>query len=413
MANLQRFWALGLAGVLTVLAAGAAGAGWLHWGWWTGFALLAGLGLHDMLQQRHAILRNYPIIGHFRFLFESIRPEIRQYFIESDTERVPFSREQRAIVYQRAKGALDKRPFGSRNDVYVDGFEWINHSVSPSQIASHDFRVQVGPQCAQPYSASVFNISAMSFGSLSANAVLALNQGARLGGFAHDTGEGSISRYHREPGGDLIWELGSGYFGARNPDGSFSAQRFAENANTPQVKMVELKLSQGAKPGHGGVLPAPKVTLEIAEARGVEPWKTVESPATHSAFSTPVERLACIAQMRALSGGKPAGFKLAIGHPWEFFARRESRPSSLSLMAKRAVRVLPRSNSWTEQGCPCTTGCCLCITPWWLRVCVIAFDWARRARSSRPSTSRVPWPWVPTGVMRPVASCSHWAVYSL
>jgi glutamate synthase domain-containing protein 2 len=320
MANLQRFWALGLAGVLTVLAAGAAGVGWLHWGWWIVFALLAGLGLHDVLQPRHAILRNYPIVGHFRFLFESIRPEIRQYFIESDTERVPFSREQRAIVYQRAKGALDKRPFGSRNDVYVDGFEWINHSVSPSQIASHDFRVQVGPQCAQPYSASVFNISAMSFGSLSANAVLALNQGARLGGFAHDTGEGSISRYHREPGGDLIWELGSGYFGARNPDGSFSAQRFAENANTPQVKMVELKLSQGAKPGHGGVLPAPKVTLEIADARGVEPWKTVESPATHTAFSTPVEMLAFIAQMRALSGGKPAGFKLAIGHPWEFFA---------------------------------------------------------------------------------------------
>jgi glutamate synthase domain-containing protein 2 len=192
--------------------------------------------------------------------------------------------------------------------------------VLPSTIESSDFRVTIGATREQPYSASVFNISAMSFGALSANAILALNGGAKMGGFAHDTGEGSISRYHREPGGDLIWEIGSGYFGARKPDGGFSDERFAENACQPQVKMVELKLSQGAKPGHGGVLPAPKVTPEIAQARGVEPWVTVESPARHSVFSTPIEMLAFIERMRRLSRGKPTGFKLAVGHPWELFA---------------------------------------------------------------------------------------------
>jgi glutamate synthase domain-containing protein 2 len=278
------------------------------------------LGLADLRQTRHAILRNYPIIGHLRFALESIRPEIRQYFIESNTEKVPFSREQRALVYQRAKGQLDKRPFGTHLDPYGEAYEWIHHSVSPTTIASHDFRTVVGGSRERPYHASVFNISAMSFGSLSANAILALNRGARQGGFAHDTGEGSISRYHREPGGDLIWELGSGYFGARTPEGRFCPERFAESARSDQVKMIELKLSQGAKPGHGGVLPAPKVTPEIAEARGVPAWQTVESPARHSAFDTPLEMLAFIARLRALSGGKPTGFKLAIGHPWEWFA---------------------------------------------------------------------------------------------
>ncbi|NDI22163.1 MAG: FMN-binding glutamate synthase family protein [Betaproteobacteria bacterium] len=320
MASLSRFWALALAGLLCFISAAAWLLGWIH-GF---FALLFGslllLGLRDVSQEHHAILRNYPIIGHFRFLFEAIRPEIRQYFIESDTERVPFSRDQRAIVYQRAKGVLDKRPFGSKADVYANGYEWINHSITPSKIASHDFRVLVGAQRKQPYSLSLFNVSAMSFGALSPNAILALNKGAKLGGFAHDTGEGSISRYHREPGGDLIWELGSGYFGARNPDGTFSEERFMKNALDPQVKMIEIKMSQGAKPGHGGVLPAPKVTPEIAEARGVEPWKTVESPAGHSAFSTPLEMMHFIERLRNLSGGKPTGFKLAIGHPWEFFA---------------------------------------------------------------------------------------------
>lgn len=320
MGSLIRFWALGLAAALLVLSLSGWFLGWVHGLFAIVFGLLCLLGIRDLAQTHHAVLRNYPIIGHFRFMLEEIRPEIRQYFIESDEERVPFSREQRAIVYQRAKGVLDKRPFGSKADVYAPGYEWINHSITPSRIDNHDFRVLVGASRKQPYPLSIFNISAMSFGALSPNAVLALNRGAKLGGFAHDTGEGSISRYHREPGGDLIWELGSGYFGARNPDGSFSEERFVKNARDPQVKMIEIKMSQGAKPGHGGVLPAPKVTPEIAEARGVEAWKTVESPASHSAFSTPIELLRFVERLRELSGGKPTGFKIAIGHPWEFFA---------------------------------------------------------------------------------------------
>lgn len=284
------------------------------------FALLLGLGLRDVLQTRHSVLRNYPVIGHLRFLLEYIRPEMRQYFIESDTEAAPFSRQQRSLVYQRSKGAQDKRPFGTQMDVGATGYEWINHSLVPTELPTHDFRVTIGAQREQPYSASVFNISAMSFGALSANAILALNAGAKRGGFAHDTGEGSISEHHRVHGGDLIWEIGSGYFGCRNDDGSFNAERFAANARDPQVKMVELKLSQGAKPGHGGVLPAPKVTLEIATARGVPPWVDCVSPARHSAFDTPVEMMQFIERLRSLSGGKPTGFKLCIGHPWEWFA---------------------------------------------------------------------------------------------
>jgi len=320
MARLIRFWVLGLAVIASLSTLVAAALGSIAWVWPVIALGLLGLGLSDLRQTRHAILRNYPIIGHLRFLLESIRPEIRQYFIESDTEKVPFSREQRALVYQRAKGQIDKRPFGTHLDPYVEGYEWIHHSVSPSAIASRDFRTTIGAGRERPYSASVFNVSAMSFGSLSANAILALNRGAREGGFAHDTGEGSISRYHREPGGDLIWEIGSGYFGARTPAGDFCPQRFSDNARSDQVKMVELKLSQGAKPGHGGVLPAPKVTPEIAAARGVPAWQTVESPARHKAFDSPLEMLAFISTMRALSGGKPTGFKLAIGHPWEWFA---------------------------------------------------------------------------------------------
>jgi glutamate synthase domain-containing protein 2 len=287
------------------------------------FLVLVGLGWRDTRQTRHSVLRNYPVIGHLRFLLEYIRPEMRQYFIESDNEAAPFSRQQRSLVYQRAKGDPDKRPFGTQLDVRADGYEWINHSIAPTALDGHDFRITVGDggtSCTQPYSASVFNISAMSFGALSANAILALNGGAKKGGFAHDTGEGSISQHHRVHGGDLIWELGSGYFGCRNDDGSFNAERFAVAARDPQVKMVELKLSQGAKPGHGGVLPGPKVTPEIAAARGVPVGVDCVSPARHSAFSTPLEMLAFIEQMRTLSGGKPAGFKLCIGHPWEWFA---------------------------------------------------------------------------------------------
>ena len=284
------------------------------------FAALTALGTWDLLQRSHTVSRNYPIMANFRYLFESVGPEIRQYFIQSDTEERPFSREQRTIAYQRAKQVLDKRPFGSQLSMYEEGFEWMNHSLTPTRLDNSDFRIVIGRNCAKPYSASVFNISAMSFGSLSANAILSLNAGARKGGFYHDTGEGSISRYHREPGGDLVWEIGSGYFGCRNPDGSFNPDMFRQNATLEQVKMIEVKLSQGAKPGHGGILPGEKVTREIAEARGVQMGEDCISPASHSAFSNPVELLEFLDQLRELSGGKPVGFKLAIGHPWEWFA---------------------------------------------------------------------------------------------
>ena len=284
------------------------------------FAGLTALGTWDLLQRSHTVSRNYPIIANFRYLFESVGPEIRQYFIQSDTEERPFSREQRTIVYQRAKNVLDKRPFGSQLGMYEEGFEWMNHSLTPSKLSSSDFRIVIGKNCDKPYSTSVFNISAMSFGSLSANAILSLNTGAKKGGFYHDTGEGSISRYHRQAGGDLVWEIGSGYFGCRHPDGSFNPDMFRENARLDQVKMIEVKLSQGAKPGHGGILPGEKVTQEIAEARGVQVGEDCVSPASHSAFSNPVELLEFLEQLRELSGGKPVGFKLAIGHPWEWFA---------------------------------------------------------------------------------------------
>jgi len=283
------------------------------------FAALVAVGVRDVRQSRHAILRNYPVIGHLRFLFEYVRPELRQYFIESDTEAAPFSRAQRSLVYQRAKGAPDNRPFGTQLDVGKQGYEWINHSMFPTTLVTSNFRLTIGPERAQPYDASIFNISAMSFGSLSGNAIMALNKGAKMGGFAHDTGEGSISSYHRVHGGDLIWEIGSGYFGCRDEQGRFNEERFAENARQPQVKMIEIKLSQGAKPGHGGILPAAKVTAEIARARGVPPGLDCISPSSHSAFTTPLEMMAFIERLRELSGGKPVGFKLCIGHPWEWF----------------------------------------------------------------------------------------------
>ncbi len=291
---------------------------------WRWLAVISGalvvLGVLDVTARKHTLRRNFPVTAHVRTFFEFFRPMLRQYVVESDTEEVPFSHVQRAIVYQRAKNVEDKRPFGTELDLYADHYEWINHSMAPAKIDSHDFRVTVGgPQCTQPYSASVFNISAMSFGSLSANAIRALNAGARRGGFYHDTGEGSLSRYHREMGGDICWELGSGYFGCRNTDGTFSEERFVENAKNPQVKMIEVKLSQGAKPGHGGVLPGAKVSAEIAEARGVPAGVDCISPARHSAFSTPLGLLQFVGNLREKSGGKPTGFKLALGHPWEWF----------------------------------------------------------------------------------------------
>ena len=285
------------------------------------FGALSALGFLDYFQKKQAIRRNYPILAHFRFFFEMIRPEIRQYFLESDTEVIPFSRAQRSLVYQRGKDVVDVKPYGTLTDVYEEHYEWINHSVHTKHIDNHDFRVLIGEHnCSKPYNASLYNISAMSFGALSANAVLALNKGAKMGGFAHDTGEGSISRYHREHGADLIWEIGSGYFGCRDEHGNFSPEKFRENATGDQVKMIEIKISQGAKPGHGGVLPAAKVSREIAEARGIPEGVDCISPPSHSAFSTPIELMEFIANLREWSGGKPVGFKLCIGHPWEFFA---------------------------------------------------------------------------------------------
>ncbi len=283
-------------------------------------ALLSLVGLNDLRQSHHAVRRNYPILGNIRYLIETIRPEIRQYLIEGDDDKLPFSRSQRSLVYARAKNESAEKAFGTLNDAYNPGFEFISHSMLP--VAAPDpasFRIAIGgPQCRLPYSASIFNISAMSFGALSANAIAALNRGARMGRFAHDTGEGSISPYHREHGGDLIWEIGSGYFGCRNEDGRFDPQRFAEQARSPQVKMIEIKLSQGAKPGHGGILPGHKVSPEIAQTRGVRVGEDCISPAAHSAFRTPVELLQFVASLRELSGGKPVGFKFCLGHPWEF-----------------------------------------------------------------------------------------------
>ena len=294
------------------------------WGWTFTLipAALALLGLRDRFQTQHAVLRNYPVIGHVRWLVEMIRPEIRQYLLESEDEATPFSRAQRSLVYRRAKAVSSDHPFGTLVNVYAENYEFIKHAMCPVAKADpKSFRIQIGnDQCTQPYSASIFNISAMSFGSLSANAIRALNKGAAMGNFYHDTGEGSISPYHREFGGDVVWELGSGYFGCRTAEGRFDPDKFAAQASDAQVKMIEIKLSQGAKPGHGGVLPGKKVTREIAETRGVPEGVDCISPASHSAFSTPLEMMAFIAELRRLSGGKPVGFKLCIGQPWEFMA---------------------------------------------------------------------------------------------
>lgn len=282
---------------------------------------LIGLGSYDMLQRKHTILRLYPVIGHFRYLFESIRPEIQQYFVESDTNGLPVNREFRALVYQRAKGQLDTRPFGSLFDVYRNGYEWVNHSLAPKPVQEKAQKISFGgTDCRQPYDASPLNISAMSFGALSKNAIMALNKGAELGGFAHNTGEGGLSPYHLKYGGDLIWQIGTGYFGCRNASGDFDASLFAEQSGQDAVKMIEIKLSQGAKPGHGGILPAAKLTQEIAEIRHVPMGHDVVSPPAHTAFSTPLGLLQFVATLRELSGGKPVGFKLCIGRKAEFLA---------------------------------------------------------------------------------------------
>ncbi len=280
---------------------------------------VVGRGAADMLQTRQAVRRNFPVIGHGRYLLELIRPEINQYFVESNSDGRPFSRNDRSVVYQRAKGELDTLPFGTQRDVYATGYEWINHSLAPVEPRHECARVVVGnAACRQPYSASILNVSAMSYGSLSKNAVLALNAGARMGHFAHNTGEGGISPYHLEPGGDLVWQIGTGYFGCRTPEGQFSPDEFAKRAQLSTVKMIELKLSQGAKPGHGGILPAAKLTPEIVEIRGVVPGRDVLSPPAHSTFSTPRGLLQFLQVLRDGSGGKPVGFKLCVGKRHEF-----------------------------------------------------------------------------------------------
>ncbi len=281
--------------------------------------------IYDLIQKKHTILRNFPLIGHFRFWLESLGPELHQYFVESDTDGTPFTRTQRAIVYKRAKKTLETHPFGTEQNVYMDGYEWAPHSIYPKDHLTDPPRVRFGgPECRQPYDAAIFNVSAMSYGALSSNAIRALNKGAAMGGFFHDTGEGGISPYHLENGGDLVWEIGSGYFGCRTKDGNFSEEKFQKQAILPAVKMIEIKLSQGAKPGHGGVLPAVKNTPEIANIRGVEPYTKVVSPAYHKAFSDAPGLLKFVQRLRELSDGKPVGFKLCVGSKKEFIDICES-----------------------------------------------------------------------------------------
>lgn len=280
-----------------------------------------GLGIYDLLQKRHAIRRNFPVAGRFRYLFEKVRPELHQYFVESNTSGRPFARELRSLVYQRAKGETDTIPFGTEKDVYTVGYEWMNHSLMAKEPPKEPHRVIVGgPDCKKPYASSVLNVSAMSYGSLSKNAILALSKGAKMGGFAHNTGEGGLSPHHLEGGADIIWQIGTGYFGCRDDQGNFDPVRFTERASLEAVKMIEVKLSQGAKPGHGGILPAAKVTPEISAIRHVPMGKDVLSPPLHRAFSTPLELCAFLAKLRELSGGKPVGFKLCVGKRREFFA---------------------------------------------------------------------------------------------
>jgi glutamate synthase domain-containing protein 2 len=277
------------------------------------------IAILNVLQKRHALLRNYPLVGYLRYGLEAIRPELRQYFFESDTDGKPFSRRQRSIVYQRAKNEQQTVAFGMQLDPEKPGYEWVAHSVYPVRIKNRNPRVWIGnAQCRQPYHASILNIGAMSYGALSKTAVQALNKGAAIGGFAQNTGEGGISPYHLE-GGDLVWQIGTGYFGCRNADGRFDAVQFRMNACRPAVKMIELKLSQGAKPGHGGILPAVKNTAEIAQIRQVVPGTTVVSPPAHTAFSNAESMLLFMEQLRELSDGKPVGFKLCIGSKKEFY----------------------------------------------------------------------------------------------
>ncbi len=317
MSAIKMFWTASAAAfVLVALVSLAAPlALWLY----LPLTALVLLGVWDITQRRHNVLRNFPVVGHFRYILEAIRPEIQQYFVESDTDGRPFSRELRSVIYQRAKSVIDTRPFGTIRDLYEVGAEWIAHSITPLDHGHEPPRIPIGAErCSQPYEASLLNVSAMSFGSLSRNALLALNQGAKLGGFYHNTGEGGISPHHLKHGGDLVWQIGTGYFGCRDESGRFDEKRFAERAQQPSVRMIEIKISQGAKPGHGGILPGGKVTPEIAAIRDVPVGQDVISPPYHTAFRTPLELVRWVTRLRELSGGKPVGIKLCIGIPKEF-----------------------------------------------------------------------------------------------
>jgi glutamate synthase domain-containing protein 2 len=306
-----------------VLIALAAAAAWCPPARWTlvAWVPLLLIALYDAVQRKHSLRRNYPLIARIRWLFEALRPFLYSYIVESPLEGRPFARTERDIVYARAKGDLDAHPFGTELDVYSDEYEWMSHSIAPKHDHDRTQRVTVGgAQCSRPYDAALLNISAMSFGSLGANAIEALNLGAKLGNFYHDTGEGGFSPYHAKYGGDIVWELGSGYFGCRDETGRFDPARFRDRAQSEQVKMIEIKLSQGAKPGHGGVLPGPKVSAEIAATRGVPEGQDCISPAAHSAFATPIEMIEWAAKLRELSGGKPVGIKLCVGQPHEIYA---------------------------------------------------------------------------------------------
>ncbi len=312
-----------LLGALSVLTLATAALAWFTGpGWWVGAAvlfLLLLVAVRDVLQKKHSILRNYPILGHLRFLLEHIRPELQQYFIERNYDGRPYDRDTRSLIYERAKGTNQEQAFGTERDVNAVGYEYLVHSTAPLEPPEEAPRVRIGgPDCTQPYGMALLNVSAMSFGALSANALLALNKGAAMGGFAHDTGEGGLTEYHLRHGGDLVWEIGSGYFGTRTKNGDFDPDMFADKAAHPSVKCLSLKLSQGAKPGIGGVLPAGKVTPEIAAARGVPEGEKCVSPASHKVFSTPRELILFIARMRTLGQGKPVGFKLCVGSRSEF-----------------------------------------------------------------------------------------------
>lgn len=280
--------------------------------------ILFSLAFTDTFQTKHTIRKNYPIIGRIRYMLEEIRPELRQYFWEGELDGKPFNRRERSIVYQRAKNEKQTVSFGMQDDPNRIGYEWASHSVYPKDVSDFNFRTLIGnSQCSQPYSASIYNISAMSYGALSKKAIISLNKGAKLGGFAHNTGEGGISPYHRS-GGDLIWQIGTGYFGCRDEHGFFNDELFAERSRYEEVKMIELKLSQGAKPGHGGLLPAEKNTEEVSKIRNVKPHTTVHSPSSHSAFKNATELAYFLKKLRDLSGGKPVGFKICIGRKDEF-----------------------------------------------------------------------------------------------